>query len=62
MCRRLGGAGAEQAAPSHWSEGYEDWPRPLGGVGRERGVETSGGSILSLCVCICSSLCVRWSM
>lgn len=50
-----GGGGAGQAAPSHWSEGYEDWPRPLGGVGRERGVRQAGVQF-SVCACVSAVL------
>lgn len=62
MCRRLGG-GEGRVLPSHWSEGYVSWPRPLGrGEGKE-GCDApgfQGASILSLRVCACSSLCLRW--
>lgn len=61
-----GGWGGEgRAVPSHWSEGYVSWSRPLGawgGKGGMRRTRVPGASILSLRVCACSSLCMRWGM
>lgn len=52
ICRRLRG-GAGRAAPSHWSEGYADWPRPLEGPwGGKGGCDERGLNSQSARVCL----------